>query len=106
MWHDLAGDQQTVRSMGAGHNQNNVLDQRARARIAACLLELKSNGWLLDPEALYARALATGWRGDNADGLRAIVNTLNAGRSIKGMRDSGIRPGLIDYWREQAGSRE
>lgn len=93
-----------VESMGAGLNQNNVLNQTDRARIAACMHELRSHGYDLDPDGLYAAALAHGWRGDNAEGLRTIADTLNAGRTIKGMTASGIRPGLIDHWRDQANS--
>lgn len=91
-----------VGSMGAGINQNNVLAQRERGHLASCLKVLKDGGYRLDADAIYEEALANGWRGKNANGLRELVEKVNAGRRVVGMDPGRLRPTVLDHWRELA----
>lgn len=68
-----------VKSMGAGVNQSDILDQGNRARIAASMKKLPVQRLRARPRGPVCRRPSNGWRGGIAERVRSMPRTLNDG---------------------------
>lgn len=59
-------------------------------------------GLPVDPEALYAHALANGWPGGGADRLRELARKVADGKSLQGWNQPRWRDDVVELWRERA----
>lgn len=63
---------------------------------------LKQAGYIIDPNALYAHALANGWPGAGAARLKEMAAKVAAGKSLQGWNDHRWAGDAVAKWRAKA----
>jgi hypothetical protein len=85
--------------VNASQSMSGTFDRRDVIR---AIKTLRHGGVALDPEAMFAWALAHGWSGKGAESLREAVAKANAGVNIQARgHDTSPYPAALAHWREE-----
>jgi hypothetical protein len=77
-----------------------------RRDVIRAIKTLRHGGITLDPEAMFAYAVALGWSGKAAADMREAVTKANAGVNIQARgHDTLPYPPALAHWREVSESR-
>lgn len=95
--------QQALISLGHRVNHSNQLAGALdRADAVTWFRVLMRAGFPIDPEALYAHALANGWPGRGAARLKEMATKVAAGKSLQGWNESRWSEDVVAHWRMKA----
>jgi hypothetical protein len=94
-----------LRDLGLSVNHSNALaGVHDKADGVAFFRALVDARLPIDPEALYAHALADGWPASGAQRLKEMATKVAAGKRLQGWNDGRWRADVVDHWRRQAGA--
>jgi len=84
------------------NHANQLAGSMDRRDAVNVLLTLHDGGHRLDPAALYAWALASGWPAGGATRLKELATDIVGGRRPRADRRA-LRPDILTVWRQEAG---
>lgn len=88
------------------NHSNHLAGALDKRDAVAVLTTLHRGGHRLDPDAIYAWALANGWPGQGAERLREMGHKISSGvRMRTGTRDNPLRSDALARWREKASAQ-
>lgn len=87
------------------NHANNLAGSLDQADARTWFRVLKKAGLPIDPDALYAQALADGWPSRGAERLREMATKVAAGKSLKGWSDQRWASDVVARWRAESQDR-
>ncbi len=84
------------------NHANNLAGSHDQADAKTWFRVLKNAGLPIQPDALYAQALADGWPSRGAERLREMAAKVAAGKSLQGWNEQRWRNDAVARWRAEA----
>lgn len=84
------------------NHANHLAGSLDRRDAVAVLRTLKQGGYELNPDGIYAWALANGWPGRGAERLRELAEAYEAGKRPQMKGDFPFRADILQVWRRDA----